>query len=114
MNPTTKTSLLPESIRSHILAENSPRVRAIMEHMTGRRELSNSGWYFDVSTDDYGNNFLRMDHCIQGEIVWVIHFWREANELMRRGELGLNPLSLFRSAPDVPSRIAQMLESLRL
>ena len=105
----TKTGLPPAEIRKILRAQDSPLVQCFYDHVTGRDKLFDSGWYFPMQVDAFGNSFLNSDgFSLDGVITWEVwaerYFWSR----VAKGELGIDPRVLFR-LKDAPLRTLQIL-----
>lgn len=93
----TKTGLLNEGLLSIIRAEQSPRIRAYMDYISGRYKWLYHDPYFPMEQDAYGNQFLNTDgHACEGVILWVAGIQRTYWRGVESGEFELNPKRLFR------------------
>jgi len=105
----TKSGLPPEEIRKILRAENSPRVNCFYEYATGRNKLFESGWYFPMRTDHFGNQYLDADgFSLDGIVTWEVWAQRYFWSRVAKGEIGVDPRVLFRLT-DEPLRTLEIL-----
>ena len=105
----TKSGLPPEEIRKILRAENSPRVLCFYEYATGRSKLFDSGWYFPMRTDHFGNQYLDADgFSLDGIVTWEVWAQRYFWSRVAKGEIGVDPRVLFRLT-DEPLRTLEIL-----
>ena len=111
----TKTGLPPEEIRKILRAENSPRVNCFYEYATGRNKLFESGWYFPMRTDHFGNQYLDADgFSLDGIVTWEVWAQRYFWSRVAKGELGVDPRILFRLPQTEENSSARILREISL
>lgn len=93
----TKTGFANEGLMRVARAEQSPRVRAFYDYVSGRYKWVYHDPMFPMQQDAYGNQFLNSDGpACEGVIMWEVGMWRAFFAGVRSGQLGLNPKRLFR------------------
>ena len=93
----TKTGFANEGLMAIARAEQSTRIRAFMDYISGRYKWVYHDKMFPMQQDAYGNQFLNSDgFAVEGVIMFVARVQRTYWEKVKTGEFGLNPKRLFR------------------